>query len=94
MIKVKNTSNCLYMHSVTTPDKGGKLKTIDYCLKPQSILDVPEEIANIWLKTKDVVEYVEPKEAKAEKEALEKENAELKAKIQELEAAKGKKLKK
>lgn len=79
MIKVKNNSNHLYSH-----DK--------YFLQPHGILDVPEEVAKIWYKTGEVVEFVEPKEAKAkeekaqkEKEALEKENADLKAKLAALE---------
>lgn len=79
MIKVKNNSNHTYSH-----DK--------YFLQPQGILDIPEKVAEIWYKTGEVVEFVEPKEAKAkeekalkEKEALEKENADLKAKLAKLE---------
>lgn len=97
MIKVKNNSKHLYSHSVKETNKDGKVTIKDYFLQPQGVLDVPEEVAKIWFKTNDIVEFVEPEEAKAkekkiqkEKEALEKENASLKAKITALEEAKAK----
>lgn len=84
MIKVKNNSKKLYAHTVKNTDKDGNTIAKDYFLKPLSTLDVPEDVAQIWFKTKDIVEFVEPKEAKAEKAALEKENAALKAEIEKL----------
>lgn len=64
----------------------------EYQLPVGANLEVPKEVADLWLSTGEIVEYVDPKEAKAkeekaqkEKEALEKENADLKAKLAELE---------
>lgn len=64
----------------------------EYKLPVGANLEVPKEVADIWLSTGEVVEYVDPQEAKAkeekakkEKVALEKENADLKAKLAALE---------
>jgi len=45
---------------------------------PGEIKDIPAEIASIWLKINGVKEYADPKEVKAEKEALLKEIKKLK----------------
>lgn len=42
----------------------GILKHGNFVLKAGEVLEVPKKIADIWLLIKDVVEYVDPKEAK------------------------------
>lgn len=75
MITLQNNSKGIYIHG-------------DYKLIPDAILDVPDKIAKIFLLNKGVIEYKDPQEAKAEKEALEAENAKLKAEIEKLKANK------
>lgn len=78
-MRVYNKSQRMYQHG-------------EYRLPVGANLEVPKNVADIWLKTGEVIEYVDPTEAKAkeekaqkEKEALEKENADLKAKLAKLE---------
>lgn len=42
----------------------GTFKHGDLILKAGQVLEVPKKIADIWLKVKGIVEYVDPKEAK------------------------------
>ena len=55
----------------------------EYKLLPGCTLNVPAEVAEIWLKTGEIVEYVEPAEAKA----IEAENAKLKAELEAIKKA-------
>lgn len=78
-MRVYNKSQRMYQHG-------------EYKLSPGANLEVPKNVADLWLSTGEIVEYIDPKEAKAkeekalkEKEALEKENADLKAKLAKLE---------
>lgn len=64
-------------------DEAMRLKML--ILEPKAVMDVPDEVAKTWIKGRDVVEYVDPNQARIEKEKLEAENAKLKA---ELEAQK------
>lgn len=66
-------------------DKDNKLVLIN--LLPNNNAEIPEDVAKIWLTIKGVVEYKDPAEAKAEKMALENENAKLKAEIEKLKKA-------
>ena len=50
----------------------GTFKHGEWIIKPGDILDVPKKIADIWLTVKGIVEYVDPKEAKEAKEAIDK----------------------
>lgn len=80
-MKVKNNSKRRYVHSYM--DEAMRLKML--ILEPKAVMDVPDEVAKTWIKGRDVVEYVDPNQARIEKEKLEAENAKLKA---ELEAQK------
>lgn len=80
-MKVKNNSKHNYVHSYM--DKNFNIQML--ILKPGMVLDVPDDVAKGWIKSKEVVEYVDPDLARKEKEKLEAENAKLKA---ELEAKK------
>ena len=76
-MKVKNTSKHRYCHAKL--DENYKLQML--ILKPNEIKDVPDEIAESWVKGGEVIEYVEPKEVKKladENEALKKELEKLK----------------
>lgn len=70
----------MYQH--TYFDKENKFHAIN--LMPKTDAEIPDDIAEKWLKTGEVVEYVKPEEAKAKEAALEEENAKLKAEIEKL----------
>ncbi len=88
-MRLYNKSKRTYQHSFY--NKENKLEVLN--LKPGQNVEIPADVAKLWLETGDVVEYVDPKEAKVkeakaegEKKALQKENEDLKAKIAQLEA--------
>lgn len=79
-MRVYNKSKRMYEHG-------------EYKLAPGSDIKVPDEVAEIWLATGDIVEYVDPTEAKKAEakatenlKALEDENAKLRAEIEKLKA--------
>lgn len=80
-MKLKNNSKRNYVHSYL--DENANLTML--VLKPNEVKDIPDNVAKTWLKGRDVIEYVDPNQARIEKEKLEAENAKLKA---ELEAKK------
>ena len=80
-MKLKNNSKRNYVHSYL--DENANLTML--VLKPNEVKDIPDDVAKTWLKGRDIVEYVDPDQARIEKEKLEAENAKLKA---ELEAQK------
>lgn len=91
-MRVYNKSKRRFQHT---------LKGVDYNLKPKSDIVVPDEVAEIWLATGEVVEYVAPGEAKKAQEAaakkqarLEAENKKLKAELEKLKKAETKAAKK
>ena len=77
-MRVYNKSSRMYQH-----EHDGKT----YCLPPKTDIEVPDKIAELWLKTGEVVEYVKPEEAKATQAKLEEENAKLKAELEALKKA-------
>lgn len=81
-MRVHNKSKRMYQHSIVGKD--GKLVT--YNLPAGANLEVPEEVAKVWLATGAVVEFVAPEEAKAKEAKLADENAKLKAEIEKLKA--------
>lgn len=72
MVTLQNNSKLTLIHA-------------EYRLHPGENLDVPENVAKIWLLTDGVIEYKNPEEAKAEKAELEEKNAKL---LKEIEALK------
>lgn len=79
-MRVQNKSRRAYQHG-------------EYLIKPGKDLVVPDKIAKMWLATGDIIEYVDPAEAKkaaadaAKKQAeLEDENAKLKAELEKAKA--------
>lgn len=78
-MKIKNISKRNFCHAKL--DEKYKLQLL--ILAPNDIKDVPDEVAQSWLKSGEVIEFVEPKEAKKladENEALKKELEQLKSK--------------
>ena len=75
-MKIINNSENAICHGIPTPEKKGF-----YRVEVGGIIDVPEDIAKLWLKIKGVEEYAKPEDVKK----AEEENADLKAKIKELE---------
>lgn len=51
-------------------------------LRPNEIKEVPDEVAKSWIKTGEVIEYIEPKDVKK----VESENKALKDEIKKLKA--------
>lgn len=79
-VKVKNVSTRTYMH-------------LDIICKPNQVMNVPQEVADIWLKGGEIVKYAEPEDAeklKAENEALKAKLAQA-AKANKAQAPKGNK---
>lgn len=83
-MKLYNKSQRIYQHSYL--DKNQEVKILN--LLPKTTKEIPDEVAEKWLNTGDVVEYVKPEEAKAVEAELKAENEALK---KELEALKAKK---
>lgn len=88
-MRLYNKSSRMYQH--TYFDEKNVFHAIN--LMPKTDAEIPDDIAKAWLKTGEVVEYVEPAEAKAKQAELEDENAKLKAEIAKLkkQTAKSKK---
>lgn len=93
-MKLHNKTSYGLQHVVTKTDKDGRTTKITYTLACDEVKEIPQEVANVWMKINGVEEYVAPadlkkaeEKAKAEKEALEKENAELKAELEKLKKA-------
>ena len=82
-MRVYNKSSRMYQH--TYFDKENKFHAIN--LMPKTDAEIPDDIAEKWLKTGEVVEYVKPEEAKAKEAALAEENAKLKAELEALKKA-------
>lgn len=77
-MKLYNKSTHPFSHAYLNNDK----ETVYLILKPQKTLDVPDDIAELWLKYDGVEKYVAPEDI--EKAAAEKAKAkedEIKAKV-------------
>lgn len=86
-MKLINNSENGLMHKI-----GEKV----YFLAKGAVLDVPKDVANIWLKIKNIKEYVEPKDlekAKDEAAALKEELKKLKSDIAKAKESKPKQTK-
>lgn len=100
-MKLHNKTGFGLQHVITKTDKEGRTKRITYTLAHDEAKEIPQEVADVWLKINGVKEYVEPADvekikkeaeakAKAEKETLGKENAALKAELEKLKEAEAK----
>lgn len=96
-MKLHNKTSYGLQHVVTKPDKDGRSTKTTYTLACDEVKEIPQEVANVWMKINGVEEYVAPadlkkaeEKVKAEKEALEKEIAELKAELEKFKKAKEK----
>lgn len=78
-MKLQNKSKRSYVHSYL--DKNYKLVLLQ--LKPNEVKEIPDDIAKVWLKSGEVVQFVAPQEVKN----LEDENAKLKAELEALKKA-------
>ena len=83
-MRLENKSKRNYVHSVMN----AKMQAELIILRPGENKEIPDEVAKTWIKSGEVVEYVDPKQAKEEKSALEDENKRLKAEIEKLKAQK------
>lgn len=79
-MKVHNKAKHAFQHSIADEIEGVKIIEIG----ANEVKEIPDDIAKIWIKTGEVVEFVDPKEAKE----LEDENAKLKAELVKLKAPK------
>lgn len=69
-VKIKNVSTRTYMH-------------LDIICKPNQVMNIPQDVADIWLKGGEIVKYAEPEDT----EKLKAENEALKAKLAKAEKA-------
>lgn len=86
-MKLINNSENNLMHKI-----GEKV----YFLAKGAVLDVPKDVANIWLKIKNIKEYIEPKDlekVKDEAAALKEELKKLKSDIAKAKESKPKQTK-
>lgn len=74
-MKLHNKSKHPYQHSYL--DDKNNLQSI--VLNANEVKEIPDDIAKIWLKMGEVVEFVAPEDAKAKEEALKAEIEALKA---------------
>lgn len=81
-MKLHNKSSHPFQHSYF--DENKDLVSIE--IKAGEIKEIDDKIAKVWLKTGKVVEFVEPQEAKEEKDELLKEIEKLKAENAKLKA--------
>lgn len=79
-MKVKNISKQRYCHSRL--DENFKLELLT--VEPNEIKEVPDIVAENWLKSGGVIQYIEPVEVKQ----LENENEALKKELETLKAVK------
>lgn len=79
-MKIKNISKQRYCHSKLDENYRLEILTVE----PNETKEVPNNVAEIWLKTGDIVQYVEPKEVKQ----LENENEALKKELEQLKNTK------
>lgn len=81
-MKLENISKRTYQHSFLNKKK--EVKILE--LQPKQVKDIPDEIAEVWLLSGEVREYIAPAEAKAKEEALKAENEALKRELEALKA--------
>lgn len=79
-MRLYNKSKRTYQHTYFNTDKNPT--TIS--LNPRCDAEIPDEVAELWLKIGEVVEYVDPQKAKKVQADLEAENAKLKAELKAL----------
>lgn len=85
-MKIHNKSKHPFQHSYY--DKKMVLHIVE--IGAGEIKEIEDDIAKVWLKTGEVVEFVAPEEAKEEKDELLKEIEKLKAENAKLKEAKPK----
>lgn len=77
-MKLYNKSTNPFSHAYLNDDK----ETVYLILKPQKTLDVPDDIAELWLKYDGVEKYVAPEDIeKAAAEKAKEKEEEIKAKV-------------
>lgn len=86
-MRLENMSKRKYQHSYL--DKNKHIVILE--LAPGQNKEIPDNIAKQWLKTGEVREYADPKEAQAKEEKLKAENEALKKELQALKEKENKK---
>ena len=89
-MKLHNKSKHTFQHSYFDD----KMELVKVEIGVGEVKDIDDDIAKIWLKTGEVVEFVAPEEAKEEKDELLKEIEKLKAENKKLKDSKTTKSKK
>lgn len=88
-MKLHNKSKHPYQHSYL--DDKNNLQSI--VLNVGEVKEIPDNIAKIWIKMGEIVEFVAPEDAKATEKALLAQIEALKAENQKLKATKNKEVK-
>lgn len=86
-MRLENISRRTYQHC--TMDKN--MRPVILTLAPKENKEIPDEVAEKWLKTGEVREYIDPKAAKEKAAKIEAENAQLKEEIEKLKKQEDKK---
>jgi len=79
-MKLFNTSKRTYMHIIKETDESGNEKDVYITLEPRETKEIPDFIAEIWLKGGEVVKVADEEAKDAEIAKLKAENEELKKK--------------
>lgn len=83
-MKLHNKSKHPFQHSHFDE----KMELVSIEIGAGEVKDIDDEIAKVWLKTGEVVEFVEPVEAKAKEDELKAEIEKLKAENAKLKDSK------
>ena len=89
-MKLQNKSKYVFQHTYFDD----KMDLVKVEIGVGEVKDIDDEIAKIWLKTGEIVEFIDPKQAKEEKDELLKEVEKLKAENKKLKNTKTTKSKK
>ena len=79
-MKLFNTSKRTYMHIIKETDESGNEKDVYITLEPRETKEIPDFIAEIWLRGGEVVKVADEGAKDAEIAKLKAENEELKKK--------------
>ena len=85
-MKLHNKSNHPFQHSYLDE----KMKLVSVEIKAGEIKEISDNIAKIWLKTGEVVEFVAPEDLKAKEEELNKKIKKLRSRNAKLKVSKPK----
>ena len=88
-MKIQNKSKHPFQHSCLND----QMKLVSVEIQPGEIKEIDDKIAQVWLRTGEVVQFVAPEDLKAKEDKLNKEIEKLKAENAKLKEDKPKAVK-